>query len=150
MEIKNISTPEEQAHIHNIIEEVKICMCCIKEQKKATKVRPVGTSRMNDDGSIWFLCNKEHYEDNPIKTGSLVELIYSEPGQSHLLTVYGASVVERNHKMVRLLWGPQVNEWFTGKDDPNILLIKIIPAEAYYWDTTLEHMVALVRLAAAA
>jgi len=41
--------------------------------------------------------------------------------------------------MIDQLWNAFAKAWFQeGKDDPNISVIKIIPDEAYYWDTVHE------------
>jgi general stress protein 26 len=38
--------------------------------------------------------------------------------------------------------------WFKeGKEDPNISLIKVIPEDAYYWDTKNNKMVSLIKFA---
>lgn len=38
--------------------------------------------------------------------------------------------------------------WFKeGKDDPNISLIRVIPDDAYYWDTKNNKMISLVKFA---
>jgi len=150
MQIKNIAELQQKAHMKTLVADIKLCMCCVKDQEYP-KVRAVGVSQMDDEGNIWFLCNKQHHTANPLHTGSKVELIYSEPGQSHLLTVYGTSIITRSRQKVHDLWTSRADEWFElGIDDPNISLVKIIPSEAYYWDTQMEHMVALVHMAKAA
>jgi general stress protein 26 len=32
------------------------------------------------------------------------------------------------------LWDPELNNWFDGKEDPGLVLIKVVVDSAYFWD----------------
>jgi general stress protein 26 len=44
--------------------------------------------------------------------------------------------VSRDSAKIKELWNFILKTWFTeGEDDPRITVIKVVPTEAYYWDT---------------
>jgi general stress protein 26 len=49
------------------------------------------------------------------------------------------------------LWKPLAKVWFTGgEDDPRISVIKVEPAEGYYWDNKHGNAIAFVKMLAGA
>jgi len=80
-----------------------------------------------------------------------VQLIYAKNSNSHFLTITGKAEIVKNKSKIEELWNPMVKAWFPGgKDDPDLSLIKIVPQDAYYWDTPHGKMVTLLKIAASA
>jgi len=130
---RDLNTDEAKTQMKGVINEIEICICCLDEREFPLKVHPLGISKMDDEANFWFIYNKGKYANLQIGNGNHLELIYSEPGQAHLLTVYGiAAVVDDRHKLEEV-WTGIGNELFEqGINDPNIVLLKIAPTEAYY------------------
>lgn len=48
--------------------------------------------------------------------------------------------------MIKELWQPILKTWFTeGQDDKRITVLKVVPAESYYWDTKHNMAIGLVK-----
>ncbi len=61
----------------------------------------------------------------------------------------GNDVITEDKNKIDELWTPIIKTWFQeGKDDPNLTLLKVTPAEAYYWDTKHGKMVSFAKMMA--
>ena len=57
----------------------------------------------------------------------------------------------KDRKKLEELWNPIAKVWFNeGKDDPEITIIRVQAADAYYWDTKNNKMIQLLKIAAGA
>lgn len=145
LEIKDLKSTETRVALQRTADEIKNCMCCTDAKEVAVKSRTQGTSWVDDDGNFWFLCRKYDWQNPLIASGNHIELIYSEPGQAHLLTVYGTGTLANSREKLEQRWQVLDRDWFPlGISDPDIVLIKVSPKEAYYKDGRFGHMVALM------
>jgi general stress protein 26 len=70
---------------------------------------------------------------------------------SEYLHVFGYAEISYDQNKIEDFWSPIMKAWFTeGKDDPSITLIKVAPAEIYYWDTKSGKVVSLFQIAISA
>ena len=76
--------------------------------------------------------------------------MYSHPGNTEFLSVYGKAYISRDQDKINELWHPMIKAWFDGKDDPDLMLLKVEPQDAYYWDTKNNKLVTLLKIAASA
>ncbi len=76
------------------------------------------------------------------------QLLYANTGNYEYLSIYGRAEIVYDREKVEQLWTAMAKTWFSeGKDDPRISLIKVIPEDAYYWDTKNNKMVSLIKFA---
>ena len=74
------------------------------------------------------------------------QLLFQGSPYSDFLTIYGHAYVSRDKNKIEELWDPMLKSWFTeGIDDPRITVIKVQPADGYYWDTKHGMAVAFVK-----
>jgi general stress protein 26 len=102
-----------------------------------------------DQGNIWFFSEKNSDKNLAIEADSKVQLFFSQPGKSRYLIVNGEAEIMFDKAKMEELWTPVAKIWFEqGKDDPDISIIKVTPATAYYWDTDGNRMINLLKMAA--
>jgi general stress protein 26 len=113
--------------------------------------RPMTTQDVDDEGNIWFMSRSDSDKNKDIANDTRVELFYANKSNSEYLTVYGHAEVLIDRKRIEELWTPMSKAWFNkGKDDPSISLIKVLPVEAYYWDTKENKIMSLLKMAISA
>lgn len=147
----DIQNLKDNAAIEKIIELAKdqTCLFCTYIGEFAIKARPMSTQAVEDDGTIWFFSSKQSDKNREIATKNKVHLLYGDPGKSDYLSVEGHVVITEDKNKIDELWTPIIKTWFQeGKDDPNLSLLKITPAEAYYWDTKHGKMVSFAKMLA--
>ncbi|KNC76210.1 hypothetical protein SARC_11279 [Sphaeroforma arctica JP610] len=106
--------------------------------------RPMWTSKVDDDGVLWFFTSDSSGKIKDIQRDSHVNLAYSNPGSNLFVSVSGRiELVEERAKMEEL-WSPSMKAWFSdGLDTPDIGLLKVTADFAEYWDTTSSTMIHL-------
>jgi len=110
--------------------------------------RPMSTQDVDDDGNIWFMSKDESHKNEDILNDSRVQLFYSNKSSSEYLSIYGNAEVLTSRDRIEELWSPIVKAWFSeGKEDPSITLIRVVPADAYYWDTKESKIISLIKIA---
>jgi general stress protein 26 len=148
---KNLTQAEAIQEMKKLAESINVCMFCTQSSDLPFQTRPMGTAKIDNSGDFWFLSDIESDKNNEIKKDDKVQLIYSQPGGSKFMTVYGKAAVSKDRKKIDELWNDLDKAWFTqGKDDPRISVIHVMPEQAYYWDTKYGKMVAMLAIAAGA
>jgi len=117
------------------IEEVRICLFTTISDKYEFSSRPMATAKVEDDGSIWFFSNEHSLKSNEISKENEVTLGYSNPSDNTYITINGKAELVDDQVRKEAYFSPAVKAWFPeGADDPRLILIKVTPASAEYWD----------------
>ena len=107
--------------------------------------RPMSTSAVDDDGTLWFMTRDDSEKCRHLMLRSDVRLTYSVSSRSEYLTLEGEAALVRDAAKISDLWSPLAKTWFPqGKEDPAIVLIRVTPRAGHYWDTKHNKMVQLV------
>ncbi|GGH05136.1 MULTISPECIES: pyridoxamine 5'-phosphate oxidase family protein [Pedobacter] len=142
---KNIAILKEMA------ESVRTCMFTTFSSKDEFGSRPMGTAKIEDDGSLWFYTNAYSPKTKEISKENNVLLAYSDPSKNTYLTVKGKAEFVEDKVRKEAYFSPFIKAWFPdGIEDPRLTLIKVTPEEAEYWDASASKIVVLFSLLKAA
>ena len=109
--------------------------------------RPMTTLQIDTDGNIWFMSGKSEGHVEEVNKFSNVCLNYSHRESNAYLCVTGKAKILFDKSKIRELWRPEMREFFPkGDNDPDIVLIKVIPIEASYWNLHENHAVTLFEM----
>ena len=148
---KNLKNKEAVKKIKELVKDITSCMFCTDVFQLPFRTRPMATIDVDDQGNVWFFSNAASDKNDEIKSNDIVQLIYAKNSNSHFLTITGKAEIIKDKNKIDELWNPMVKAWFPeGKDDPDLSLIKVIPQDAYYWDTPHGKMVTLLKIAVSA
>jgi general stress protein 26 len=133
---KNISLLKE------MIEEVRICMFTTLSDKEEFSSRPMATAKVEDDGSIWFFTNEYSLKTSEISKENQVTLGYSNPSSNTYVSVNGKAKLVDDQSKKEAYFSAPIKAWFPdGLEDPRLILIKVEPISAEYWDSSSSKMV---------
>ena len=150
-DVKNLESNAAIEKLKELAEKIKVCMLCTKLAVAPFSTRPMGLSEVDADGKLWFLSASTSNKNQEIKQDEKVQLIFSDPGGSHFLSIFGEADIYDDEKSIEKAWTPLAKAWFPeGKDDLNLTVIKVHPLDAYYWDTKNGKMISLIKIATAA
>jgi general stress protein 26 len=97
--------------------------------------RPLQTLRMDADGALWFFTSASSGKIDDIRHDARVNLAYSNPAKKIFVAVSGRAEIVVDRRRIDELWSPAQTIFFPqGRDDPELALLKIVPASARYWD----------------
>ncbi|HMK18812.1 MAG TPA: pyridoxamine 5'-phosphate oxidase family protein [Chitinophagaceae bacterium] len=147
-EVKNLTADNAVEKIREIAKDANICMFVTDLANLPLAGRPMATQEVDEEGNIWFMSDRNSDKNKQIENDDQVQLFYSYTNNYEYLSVFGKAKIVNDRLKIAELWTPMAKTWFKeGKDDPNISLIKVIPEDAYYWDTKNNKMVSLIKFA---
>lgn len=94
--------------------------------------RPMSIARMDQDGELWFLTSSD--------SGKVSELTRDERAlvslaDSHRFVVMdGVVETVQSAEMARALWKEPFRVWFSGPDDPKLVILRFAPRAGEYWN----------------
>lgn len=136
--------------IKNKIDNVKIAMLVTEEPDGTLRSRPMGTNKMEEDGSLWFFTNEFSPKVAEVNQNHKVNISYADVDENLYVSVSGEAHLVTDKGKIDELWKPHLKAWFPeGKEDPNVALLKVIPQKAEYWDANSSKMVTAFNIAKA-
>ena len=145
-----INNTENLAKIKTVIESLRICMFTTLHADGMMHSRPMSTSQMDADGSLWFFSNESSEKSFDIKSNPMVSLSYTDERNSTYYAIKGYANIITDKTLIQTLWNPILKVWFPkGIDDPDLSLIKVELNSVEYWDASSFKMVQLYQMAKA-
>jgi len=145
---KNLHNDEAAKKFKKLINDINVCMFITNNQKDE-HTRPMATIEVEDDGTLWFFTDIRSIKVEEVSIEKTVHLVYAHPGKESYVDVWGKATVQTDRKLIKDKWKTIVKAWFpNGTDDPNLALLKVVPANIYYWDAETGKMVAFLKMAA--
>lgn len=130
------------AVLQDKINDVHICMFTTLDFEGHLSSRPMGTAKVEDDGSIWFFTNEYSLKSKEISKDNEVLLSYSNPSNNTYMYVNGRAELVDDQARKEAYFVAPIKVWFPdGVEDPNLTLIKVTPKIAEYWDSNSSKMV---------
>lgn len=146
MSKENLYNDEAKKKVKDMAENIDFTMMATDLKTTPLHMIPMSTKKVDDQGNIWFLSNKNSTHNQNIAKDSHLHLIYANKGDMQFLNVYGKATITTDKTVIDELYGSGDDAWFEGKDDPNITAISVNPTEAYYWDPKSNKLVTLVKM----
>ncbi len=147
MSKENIFGQEGIQKLKKLAEDIDICMFCTGLSERPIEVSPMSVQEVDDQGNIWFLASKDSEKYRNLSKEHSVQLLFSDNSSYRYLSVYGSAETSNDQTRIDKYWTKMMEGWFEkGKDDPNIVLIKVIPADIYYWDTKDMKMISFAKV----
>jgi general stress protein 26 len=149
-EVKNLSNKEGIEKIQELAKN-ETCLFCTFEEDCRLNTRPMSTQDVDDEGQVWFFSRYDSDKNMQIDDNHKVQLLYSNPGKQHYLSIEGEANILRDRNKTDEIWNPIAKAWFTeGKNDPSLTLIKVRPRQIHYWETKDGKMVSFLKIFTAA
>ena len=132
---KNLHNQEALEKMKELVESVNICMYTTLERGLDLASRPMGTAKIEDDGSIWFFTTDHSGPAENANIAGEVCLSYAHITKNTYICVVGKPELVFDKGKMKELWSPMLKTWFPqGLDTPDIALVKVAPSSAHYWD----------------
>lgn len=146
MSTENLNKEESLKKLKEHIGDTSVAMMLTDFGKKPINAVPMYTKKMDEHGNIWFLSGRNSEHNKALLKSNDVQLLYSNTDDMEFLSVYGEAEITSDEKVIDELYSKTDNNYFKGKDDPEVTAIKIKPQEAYYWDNKSNKFVTLLKL----
>ncbi|WP_341631702.1 pyridoxamine 5'-phosphate oxidase family protein [Sphingomonas agri] len=89
-------------------------------------------------GVLWIFTAKDHDFTRAMGQSSQAIASYSAKGHSLFASLRGTLTLDQDPATIERLWSPIVAEWYEGKDDPKLALVRFDVADAKIWLSDVE------------
>jgi general stress protein 26 len=145
---KTHTEEEKRAKVRAMINDIRDAMFVSKTSDGMLHGRPMSTAEVDEKwDKIWFSTRRHSGKVDELQDDDHVYLGYGKSGE--WVSVSGRARVVRDVAKAKELWSPLWKNWFSGPEDPEMMLIEVTPDIAEYWDSG-SKVFALGAMAAAA
>lgn len=118
------------------VQDVRVAMLTTRNSAGELQSRPMFTQETDFTGGIWFFTARDSDKATNIQHDDQVNLAYSSPDSNLYVSVTGNARLVTDREKARELWNPVNKAFFPdGVDDPNLILLEVIPSSAEMWDS---------------
>lgn len=105
----------------------------VTERDKELRSRPMAIAEATDDGRLWFVTSVDSAKIDEITEHPQVNVTMQ--ANRKFLSVSGTTRATRDPEKIDELWNDALGVWFEeGRDDPELILLEVVPTYAEYWD----------------
>lgn len=123
-----------EQHFFELLKGFDTAMMVTHGNNVGLHARPMAIARVEDDGGIWFITGGDTAKVDEVRQDATMLAIMMNGSKS--MSVGGNAELSRDRAKIAELWKESFRAWFKGKDDPNIVLMRLNPSEAEYWDNS--------------
>lgn len=95
--------------------------------------RPMTAMVEGERGPIWFFTSRDNAMVGHLATGRRAIAAFSAKGHDLFASIHGNLAVDQDRAAIERLWNPFIAAWYTGKDDPKLVLLRFDPEHAEVW-----------------
>ena len=125
---------DEHSRFWEIIAGSKACMVTT-EDGGIMRSRPMAPFVDPDARTIHFVTDSGSAKIYELNADNDIALSFADTDAMLFASVSGKGVVSRDRDLIRKLWGPYCDVFFEGgPEDADVVVIKVTPSQAEYWD----------------
>jgi general stress protein 26 len=96
--------------------------------------RPMTAQVEGQSGPIWFFAGRDNSFVQALSRDDRAILSFASKGHDLFATVHGSISIDNDRATIDRLWNPFIAAWYEGgKDDPNLVLLRLDAEEAQIW-----------------
>lgn len=117
------------------IKDIRVASLTTVDARGKLHSRPMYTTQPDEDGTLWFFCEKDSEKVQEIRRNPEVNLGYNSDSQSTYVAVTGQATLVDDQQRIRDLWSEGLRGFFPkGSDDPNLTLLCVDIDYGEFWD----------------
>lgn len=128
--------------LHSLLDGVQVAMLTTRRNAHL-RSRPMAVLPGHFDEQIWFMTSKSSDKVSEVQIDPTVNLMYADPSSDKFVSVCGRAEVVRDSGKIEQMWDPMAKVWFTGPEDPEIVLLRVSIVGAEYWNAPSGTMISM-------
>jgi general stress protein 26 len=141
----------EVAKLTDKIKDVRFPMFTWQDEHGHLLSQPMTQQQIDDEGGIWFYTSTLTSLWECIARRPQVNLGFADQEHSLYVSVSGTAERVVDRARIRAMWNAAVQAWFpAGPEDEHVVLLRVDPHAAEYWDSNDSKMVRIFAMAKAA
>jgi general stress protein 26 len=128
-----IMTEKQGQRFEEVIEKFDNAMLITQSSDGGLHARPMAIAKHQHSGALYFATNTHSIKIGELETHP--EVAVTMQNKNQYLTLAGRAEEVRDQSLIESFFSPMWKLWFPkGKDDPDLVLIKVEPSGGEYWD----------------
>ncbi len=124
---------EAVATVRDLVKDARFAMLTTVASDGSLVTRPMTTQEVEFDGDAWFFAEASSTKVAEIGADPRVNVAYAE---GSYVSMSGEARIVRDDAKKRELWNSSVAAWLQAEpEDPSVVLIKVTPSSAEYWES---------------
>ena len=120
----------------DIIEKVRVGMISTLGADSVPSSRPMYVQEVDELGQIWFFTSTSTHLIERIRSNPTVHVTFADTDKNKFLTTIAHATEVHDKDKMKELWNPSLKAWFKDElETPGIVLLKLQPEQAEYWDS---------------
>lgn len=130
-----MSQHDLRQNLLDILKKLDTVMVVNAGRDRVLHGRPMAVADVEADGTLWFMAARDSEKTREVDADERA-LVTGQDGRTYL-SVSGRMAVVDDHAKVLELWRESWKVWFPkGKDDPEIVLMRLRPEMGEYWSAS--------------
>jgi len=119
-----------------LIDGIEVAMLTTHAEDGSMVSRPLQTLEFDHSGDLVFFTAANSHKLDELARNADVNLAYANPSKQCYVSVRGTASIDRDRATIDELWSaPQKIFFPQGKDDPNLVVLRIRVRDAAYWES---------------
>ena len=129
---------ETTQRLKELVADFNTAMLITHSPDGALRARPMAVAGVDPDGDMWFVTDRHSGKIDDVEADAHVNVAMQSGGNAgKFVSLSGTARQVENRRKVDELWNEHMRVWFPGgKDDPNLVLLRVDASEGEYWDNT--------------
>src|SRR5262249_3879290 len=141
----------EIGNMRGWMQGIPYCMLTTIGTTGELRSRPMTLQQGEFTGELWFFASRNCDAAVEIRRDARVNVTFCAADGDHFISASGRGRVVDDAAQKHELWNPLPEKWFpNGKDDPEVILIKMEVETSEYWESSTGTVAHLSHLAPAA
>lgn len=134
--MKNSAPHGSELHkLGELIDDIEVAMLTTRAADGSLVSRPLQTLKLDSQGEIIFFTAAKSHKVEELTDDHSVNLAYADKGENRYVSVRGRARMDRDPETIAELWSPAQKIFFPeGKDDPNLMVLRVRVRDASYWE----------------
>jgi len=95
--------------------------------------RPMTAMIEEGRGPVWFFTSRDNVMVNALGREARAVAAFSSKGHDLFASMQGTLSIDQDRAVIDRLWNPFIAAWFEGKDDPQLVLLRLDAEQAEVW-----------------
>lgn len=122
--------------IHGLLAGFSTAMLTTASDEAVFHARPMEITHLDPDCAVWFFTSLRSPKVEEIKQDQHVLLTFQKDHRVYL-TVNGTADLVSDRTRIEALWQESFRPWFPeGVADPDLILVRVVPVKAEFWDNS--------------
>jgi general stress protein 26 len=130
--------PRDDADLQKLgelIDGIDVAMLTTQAADGSMVSRPLQTLKLTPEGDLVFFTAADSAKVDQLTDDLDVNLAYADQDARCYVSVRGRARIDRDQALIEELWSPAQNVFFSGKDDPNLAVLRVRVRDAMYWES---------------